>query len=463
MNDVTLVLPEAFAQELATAAADTVETAAVIVAGIAREGKTLRLLARELHWVAEDCYDKRTAIGLSIRPDGYVQALRRAEQIGAVAIWLHTHPHGEPVNSPADDIVDGQLHQLFEVRTGQPMYASMVVGPSGTGSIRFSGRILDDGVERKLGSLWIVGRRFRLLSAVDADDGAVPAIFDRQVRALGPDLQRTLTRMKVGLVGAGGTGSAVGEQLARLGVGRLLVIDHDTLSASNVTRVHGSGIADVGRAKVDVLADHVAQIGLGTEVETIAGTILDVDVASRLRECDLVFGCTDDNAGRVVLSRFSSYYLTPVIDCGVLVSSSEGLLTGIHGRVTVLSAGYGCLICRGRIDLARASVELMPAEQREELAAEGYAPGLAMPGVEPAVVAYTTLVAALAVNEMIERLVGYGADPSPSEMLARLHDRELSTNTRAAKEGHYCADNALQRGAGDRAPMLEMTWVSGSF
>jgi hypothetical protein len=171
-----------------------------------------------------------------------------------------------------------------------------------------------------------------------------------------------------------------------------------------------------------------------------------------------VFGCTDDNAGRVVLSRLSTYYLIPVIDCGVLVSSHQGTLSGIDGRVTVLSPGYGCLVCRGRIDLRRAAAEQMSAEQRQRLAAEGYAPELE--GIEPAVVAYTTLVAALAVNEMVERLVGYGIQPAPGELLARVHDREISTNTRQPNPGHYCADGAPQRGAGDCEPLLELTWSS---
>jgi len=82
--------------------------------------------------------------------------------------------------------------------------------------------------------------------------------------------------------------------------------------------------------------------------------------ARRLAGCDVVFGCTDDNAGRLVLSRLPTYYLTPVIDMGVLLSSDNGRLTGIDGRVTVVSPGSACLVCRGRIDLARAGSEQLP-------------------------------------------------------------------------------------------------------
>ncbi len=74
--------------------------------------------------------------------------------------------------------------------------------------------------------------------------------------------------------------------------------------------------------------------------------------ARKLIGCDLLFGCTDDNAGRLVLSRLATYLMTPVIDCGVLITSdADGRLTGINGRVTVLSPGQACLVCRDRIDL----------------------------------------------------------------------------------------------------------------
>jgi hypothetical protein len=61
---------------------------------------------------------------------------------------------------------------------------------------------------------------------------------------------------------------------------------------------------------------------------------------------------------------------------------------------------------------------------------------------------------------MLERLVGYGIDSPPGELLARIHDRELSTNTRPPNPGHYCADGSAARGTGDREPFLEMTWAS---
>ena len=154
--------------------------------------------------------------------------------------------------------------------------------------------------------------------------------------------------------------------------------------------------------------------------------MITLEPASRqLTSCDVIFGCTDDNAGRLVLLRIPTYLLTPVIDCGVVLTSDHtGALIGIDGRVTILTPGSPCLVCRDRIDIPRASAELLTPEERIRRQGEGYAPALG--GTEPAVIAFTTLVSATAVTELLERLIGYGPQPRPSEVLLRIHDRQIS-------------------------------------
>ena len=98
---------------------------------------------------------------------------------------------------------------------------------------------------------------------------------------------------------------------------------------------------------------------------------------------------------------------------------------------------------------------LAPDEHRR-LAEEGYAPALSDP--EPAVVAFTTQVASAAVSELLERLIHYGPDPVPTEILLRSHEREVSTNDQDPREGHYCHPGAQKLGLGVTEPFLEQTW-----
>jgi molybdopterin/thiamine biosynthesis adenylyltransferase len=459
MKQVTLVMTEALSEELLEIAGQEMETAGVLLADLveADDGST-RLLATEVRWCPDDSYAERYETGLSITSNGYVPALADAEAGGAVAIWLHTHP-GEgssPRASHHDELVDQQLSDLFRLRTGSPYYASIVISIR-QGRLRFTGHIESAAGSRDIDRLWAVGERFRLIHHDRHEDSNVDERFDRNVRAFGGPVQAVLGDLAVAVIGCGGTGSSVIEQLARLGVRRFLLVDPDKLSLSNVTRVYGSAPDLVGTRKVDVAAALIASISPDAIVSCEDSMLTIEPTARKLQGVDLIFGCTDDNAGRLVLSRAASYLLAPVIDCGVLLTSAEdGQLTGIDGRITVLSPGSACLVCRGRIDHARAASELLTPDERTRRADEGYA--VALPGVEPAVVTFTTAVASSAVSELLERLVGYGPSPVPSEIILRLHDREISTNRQDPNYGHYCDPQAGKLGKAKSIPFLEQMW-----
>ena len=458
---VTLVLDDHVASDIEAAARNPLETAGVLLATLvaAPNGDT-RLLGRVVFWVPDDGYLARTDDSLSIASHGYIKALAHAERLGAVPIWFHTHPgeEGIPLPSEHDLEVDRKLGDVFRIRSGSPLYGTLIVSPRGKGGIAFSGTLqAEDAAPLLIDRFWRVGDRWRLVRAFNSDTPDVSAMFDRHIRAFGSAIQDSLGDLKVAVVGCGGTGSAIAEQLVRLGVRQLLLVDSDTLSASNVTRVYGSTLADVGRPKAEVLRDHLEGIALGVHCAAIKSMVTLESTARSLIGCDLLFGCTDDNAGRLVISRLSTYLLIPVIDVGVLLSSGDdGVLTGIDGRVTVLEPGAACLVCRNRVDLARAAAELRTPEERVRLEHEGYAPALGR--TEPAVVAYTTAVAAAAINEFLERLIGFGPEPRPSEVLLRLHERELSTNRVLPRRGHYCDREANKLGAGVTAPFLDQLW-----
>ena len=457
---VTLVLTSELVEQIDSAARHPLETAGVLLASFVEgPGDEIRLLATEIVWTQDGAYRERKSNRLGIASEGYIAALGRAAEHGKIALWFHTHPGetGVPVPSQADAIVDSQLASVFRIRANTPWYGTLIVSPRKEG-FAFTGRLAhEDRDTIPVSRIWQVGNSWRLIRAFDSPAAEIASLFDRNIRAFGGGVQAALGDVRVAIVGAGGTGSSVAEQLVRLGVRYLTIIDADTLSASNVTRVYGSTATDNGRPKVDVLRDHLCAIAPDLECDVHQSMITLESTARLLIKSDLIFGCTDDNAGRLVLSRFSTYLMTPVIDLGVLLSSdAAGHLSGIHGRVTVLTPGAACLVCRGRVDLARAASELMTPTERKRLEDEGYAPALG--GVEPAVVTFTTAVAAAGVSELLERLIGYGPQPPPSEILLRWHEREISTNNAAPRVGHYCDINGEKLGLGAAAPFLEQLW-----
>ena len=457
---VSVVIPQYVAEELQSITSLPKETAGVMLAGVAEAPNgDIRLLARCMRWVGEAAYSRREWYGVTIQSEGYVHALAEAETLGAACIWVHTHPgqRSSPRPSKHDRIVDDKIADLFRLRSGSSYYGTLILSPHSP-ELAFTGYLQREGNDAvKIERLWQVGNRWRLVRAHDSSMPQLSPIFDRNVRAFGAAVQQTLGDLAIGIVGCGGTGSSVAEQLIRLGVRHLTLIDPDKLSESNLTRVYGSTVSDIGRPKVEILKHHLMRIAPDIRCETVQSMVTLESAARCLIGCDVVFGCTDDNAGRLVLSRLATYLLTPVIDCGVLLSSDAGdQLTGIDGRVTILSPGQACLICRDRINIARASAELLTPDERVRREDEGYAPALAQ--TEPAVVAFTTLVGATAVSELLERLIGYGPEPRPSEILLRCHERETSTNIAQPRIGHYCHPSSGKLGIGMTQPLLGQLW-----
>jgi molybdopterin/thiamine biosynthesis adenylyltransferase len=451
----TLALTETLFGELAGALDEQRETAGIILAGRADLGDRVVLTGRRVIWVPDDAYLRREPDQLVIASRGFLPALKAAAQDGAVPVFFHTHPGGRPDPSTRDTRVDEALRHPAQLRSGQSFYASVIFGGA-SGREQVSGVVYREDDATVIDRVRVVGRRLRIIATGAAAGGGDLAAFDRQVRAFGTDGQRALRDLRCGIVGAGGTGSAVAELLLRLGVGSIVVVDDDIVSNTNLTRIHESGQRDIGKPKVQVVAEAAARIGLGTVVEAINGRISDLEPARALRSCDIVFGCTDDNRGRAVLSRLAYWYLLPVIDCAFLVDTTGDHVRGLFGRVTTIQPGTACLFCRGRIDPGLLAAEALPDDERARLAGEGYVPGLAEP--DPSVGVFTSVTAGFAVNELLERLFGYGGDDAPSELLLRLHDRAVSTNTREPVAGHYCVDHNVW-GHGDSDPFLDQLWA----
>ena len=99
---------------------------------------------------------------------------------------------------------------------------------------------------------------------------------------------------------------------------------------------------------------------------------------------------------------------------------------------------------------------MLSSGEYSQLVQEGYAPALL--DAQPAVVTFTTQVASTSVSELLERLIHYGPEPAPTEILLRSHEREVSTNDQDPRERHYCHPEAHKLGLGVTEPYLEQTW-----
>lgn len=382
----------------------------------------------------------------------FVELCRRAKAEGLVPGVVHSHPGGTAAFSKQDDRNERDLYQLARNRNGDgTALASLLL----IGGEDFRARLWVD-ANRAIPAQAVIsvggGVRFYCDEVVASGE-----LWDRQARALGSALNPVLNRLRVGIVGCGGTGSATAMQLARLGVGHIALIDQDVVEESNLNRLHGARLTDVGEPKTDVISREITAMETGIQVSALRCWVDDPAARDVLRSCDVIFGCTDDHAGRLLLNRFAYYYLRPVIDMGLAIEPrSGGGLADATARVTVLVPGTPCLVCRGVVDGVVARDETLVRRCPDEYARqerEGYVRGLGDPA--PAVVTFTTETACMAVNELLQGLIDFRRDGSWKEQRSRRLDRSYE-RVQGERENPACpvCGNQTCWGRGDVEPFL---------
>ena len=220
-------------------------------------------------------------------------------------------------------------------------------------------------------------------------------MYDRQILAFGDDGQNALQTLRIGIVGLGGTGSVVVQQLAHLGVTHYTLIDPDDVDVTNLNRLIGGRAEDVGKTKVSVARRLITTIRPNAKIESIVGDVVDEPYAQRIVQSHIIFCCTDSHASRNLLNTLSYQYYIPCIDMGVVLTPNTAYSTVyISGRVNMLSPGLPCLTCLNALDPDTIRKELLDAEQRN--ADPYFSDGVGIR--QPAVVSLTSTIASPAVT-----------------------------------------------------------------
>lgn len=434
-----------------------VEQAAYLLCGHSITASETRLLVRKVLPVTPEEVINSSEIHMEIAPQSFMRAMKQADTSSLSFVFVHSHPSGDIGHSPQDDITELNLFRTAYIRiiTNGAVHGSIVLSSMDQPRGRVWHR---DGSISPMHVVRVIGDRFRFYMGTEQSKTSAQ-IFDRQIQAFGSGIQEILGLLHVGVVGNGGTGSAVSEQLIRLGIGKLSLYDGQALETSNITRVYGSGVGDVGRPKVEILRDHANHIGLNTEIIPFPTEITGRVAAESLRDCDLIFGCTDDEWGRSILCRIATDYCIPVFDMGVKIDSNGDRITSVEGRVTTLAPGTACLFCRGRITADGVSADVIQRHntaQAEELRRQRYIPELEENS--PAVIPFTTGIASAAIGELLHRLTGFmGPERVSSEVIHFFDQCRARTNQVPPKPDCYCGD-PTGWAFGDQSPFLGMLW-----
>jgi adenylyltransferase/sulfurtransferase len=139
----------------------------------------------------------------------------------------------------------------------------------------------------------------------DAHDRTLPAPdYSRQIALpqVGVEGQQRLAAGSVLVIGAGGLGVPVLQYLAAAGVGRIGLVDGDTIEPSNLHRQPLYGVADVGRSKAVVAAARLREANPQLAVEVHAERATAASLGTWLARYDLVVECSDNFATKFVVN-----------------------------------------------------------------------------------------------------------------------------------------------------------------
>ncbi|MBO7303310.1 MAG: tRNA threonylcarbamoyladenosine dehydratase [Clostridia bacterium] len=138
--------------------------------------------------------------------------------------------------------------------------------------------------------------------------------FEREAMLLGDEAIKKLNNSYVALFGLGGVGSYTAEALARSGVGRILLVDNDKVSKSNINRQLCALQSTVGRYKVDVVAERLLDINPDIIIEKRYDFVLPENIDSfDLRNVDYIVDAIDTVSAKLALAEKAKEFGVPMI------------------------------------------------------------------------------------------------------------------------------------------------------
>jgi len=209
--------------------------------------------------------------------------------------------------------------------------------------------------------------------------------FSRQ-SFLGPESEQTLANVRATIVGLGGGGSHIAQQLAHLGVGHVRLIDPQVMEASNLNRLVGATDKDVEEKtpKVKIAERLIKGVRPWIDVEAVQAEWQMAD--DFIKDAHVLFGCVDGYRQRMYLENAARRFCVPYIDIGMDVTHLTDERYAVAGQMIMTLPGGPCMRCLGFLTQERLD--------REE---NDYGDA----GINPQVVWTNGTLASLAVGELV--------------------------------------------------------------
>ena len=300
----------------------------------------------------------------SFNPEYLGRAVAEARKQKAGLAFMHSHPNPgwQPLSS-ADRKAERDVIAYPAGATQLPL-VGLTVGTDGTWSARFWSPT-DTGMQvRWCDKVRTPGPKYYGLSFNDEKLPPPPRreVLKRTYDSWGEKNQNAISRTHVGIVGLGSVGSMVAEAMARIGVGRVTLIDPDRVEPHNLDRLTYATVHDVGSFKVDLAETKMRQNATAEQIDIVSlpTSVHESSAYKQALDCDVLFCCVDRPVARDVLNYIAHCHLIPVFECGIDVIPNENQdgLFAPHWRAHLITPNHQCLRCNGQYDTSQVQMEL---------------------------------------------------------------------------------------------------------
>lgn len=318
---------------------------------VKEQSKSDRFLAVEIIKMSEEWILESSATHLRINMRMFPEIYNRCEADNLEIGFVHNHSTSVSSDfSSLDDINERNILKGLSGCNGEKSFLVAMILKNGMWHARIRQGIKPEEI-LPVRHICVISDRIKLHD-IDVPNESTE-ILKRQEAAFGKPFNAMLRLLRVAVVGVGGTGSSVATLIARAGVGELILIDGDTLDKTNMNRVRGYRAEDAGKNKAKILAEYIDGLGLDIHVSAI-DKYLDQsgEAVDAISSADVVFGCTDDVAGRDLMNQCIYYYSQVYIDVGLtgfVDTDKDGYpyLRDHRGRMScILPESGACLRCQ---------------------------------------------------------------------------------------------------------------------
>jgi molybdopterin/thiamine biosynthesis adenylyltransferase len=423
------------------------------------------LLVEEVDTVDDGETSVQHNTGIEVELEDELDRINDCLERGQEPVLVHSHPFTTlPSFSGRDHEVFKRYHDWLGPLYPERSLGFMVVGQGGLETTVYE-RLADDDREdlnvEVIGD-WKAEHKMDYPTPESTTTEIDAKRYDRTVRALGKDGQAQLADTKVAVVGIGGLGSMIVEQLARLGIRNFVLIDPDEVEESNLPRIYGATDVHIGRPKTEVVKQHLWKINPETDIETYCDRVQNV-AEDTLPECDVIVGAVDRVNARSYLNEFAIKHMQYYLDAGVVIKTIEDKADENDGEQideelgivqTVVPGVNGCLSCLNRHDPERARLERLSEEALREEIDRGYIESDIMTP-QPAVTPLNGVIAAQTSRILAKLVTGY-ADPPDLLQYRGLEGKVEPIMTHQSSSCIVCGKRGVL-GKGNRTSAVELT------